>query len=834
MTTSIHSGNSSLYRYNAAVEEFRETEYPMIQDSIYLDHAGSTLCSKSLMDSFAREMTTVLYGNPHSASPSSQQSTSRIEDARMNLLNFFGADPTEYDVVFVANATAGIKLVVEAMRNQPDGFLYAYHQVCHTSLVGVREEAVSSTSVHDDDVQSWLEGRSPFRDVDSNSSESSPTTLFAYPAQSHMDGKRYPLSWAKDIQNSHKTHKHRVFTLLDASSFVATSRLDFSNPNLTPDFTVLSLYKIFGFPDLGALIVKRSSEWIFENRKYFGGGTVDMVVTGKERWHAPKSHSLHERLEDGTLPFHNIVAVDIAMDVHRRLFGSMDQVSSHTSYLSQRMLQELSNIHHANGAPVCTIYTATSHDKESLGSGPVISFNLRNSHGAWISLAEFEKLANLKNIHIRTGGVCSPGGIASALDLQPWEMKKNFSAGFRCGADNDIMSGKPTGVIRASLGAMSTEADVDGFTSFIKEFYQESTVSTLLPDSSLLDSIVTPNPSTLKVKNITIYPIKSCAGFSIPSGVPWEVRPEGLAWDREWCLVHYGSGHALSQKRCPKMALLRTKLNFDKGELTVTYHGIQNSDQPNQISIPLSADPSVIDSSFDRQSSRVCGEKVTTQIYTSESINSFFSAVLGVPCVLARFPPGGLGLKGRLSKAQVQRYQQPNKVHSIPGSFPDMPSPPDSDSEHQKPAKILLSNESPILMIHSSSVDALNREIASRGGKPVEEKSFRANIVLEQVHGSKAQPAFSEDSWGSMHIGHQNFKLLGACRRCQMLCIDQETGEKKEEPFVTLAKTRRFDGKVYFGVHMRHDSFTQGDITSKESQYPTIEVGDTVSVEPRG
>jgi molybdenum cofactor sulfurtransferase len=282
------------------------------------------------------------------------------------------------------------------------------------------------------------------------------------------------------------------------------------------------------------------------------------------------------------------------------------------------------------------------------------------------------------------------------------------------------------------------------------------------------------------------------------------------------------------------MALLRPTLDFGKGELIITYHGTQHSGQPSQISIPLSADPSVIDSSIDRQSSRVCGEKVSTQIYTSDRINSFFSNALGVPCVLARFPPGGLGLKSRLSKAQIQRYQQPSKIHTLPGSFPDVPSPPDSDSEQQKPAKILLSNESPILVIHSSSVDALNQQIIDRGGSSVEEKSFRANITLEQAPGFKAQPAFSEDRWSSMSIGRQNFRLLGACRRCQMVCIDQETGEKKEEPFVTLAKTRRFDGKVYFGVHMRHDPFAEGDVMKKESQYPTIEVGDSVSVELRG
>ncbi|KAF5608812.1 molybdenum cofactor sulfurase [Fusarium pseudoanthophilum] len=775
-------------------------------------------------------MTTVLYGNPHSASPSSQQSASRVEDARMNLLTFFGADPTEYDVVFVANATAGVKLVVESIRNQPEGFLYAYHQGCHTSLVGAREEAVYSTSVDDDDVQSWLEGQSPFRNMTDNSSA---TTLFAYPAQSHMDGKRYPLNWAKNLRELYCKPEHRLLTLLDASSFAATSYLDFSDPNLAPDFTVFSLYKIFGFPDLGALLVKRSSEWMFDNRKYFGGGTVDMVVSGKEKWHAPKSQFLHERLEDGTLPFHNIVALDIAMDIHRRLFGSMAQISSHTSYLTQRMFQELSNMRHANGTPVCKLYTSASSDKNILGNGPVVSFNLRNSQGAWISLAEFEKLANLKNIHIRTGGLCSPGGIASALDLQPWEMKKNFSAGFRCGADNDIMSGKPTGVIRASLGAMSTKTDVDGFVAFLKEFYQERTLPIVSSDLNLQKSIDVPNPSALKVKTITVYPIKSCAGYSIPSGVAWEVRPEGLAWDREWCLVHHGSGHALSQKRCPKMALLRPTLDFGKGELIIAYRGTQHSGQPSQISIPLSADPSVIDSSIDRQSSKVCGEKVSTQIYTSDRINSFFSNALGIPCFLARFPPGGLGLKSRLSKAQIQRYQQPSKVHTLPGSFPDVPSPPDSDSEQQKPTKILLSNESPILVIHSSSVDALNQQIIDRGGSSVEDKSFRANITLEQAPGFKAQPAFSEDRWGSMSIGRQNFRLLGACRRCQMVCIDQETGEKKEEPFVTLAKTRRFDGKVYFGVHMRHDPSAEGDVMKQESQYPTIEVGDSVSVELR-
>lgn len=779
------------------------------------------------MDEFASEITSVLYGNPHSSSPSSQHSTSRIEDARMNLLSFFNADPAEYDVVFVANATAGVKLVVDAMRCQPQGFFFAYHQACHTSLVGAREEALQSSCLEDSDLQDWLNGESPFGDA---SHLHPSTTLFAYPAQSHMDGKRYPLTWGNELERTCPSSMGRLYTLLDASSFCATSPLDLGNPDITADFIVLSLYKIFGFPDLGALIVRHSTASVFNHRKYFGGGTVDMVVTGKEQWHASKSYALHARLEDGTLPFHSIVALDIAMAVHRRLFGSMNQISSHTSYLTYRLLEALKSLRHANGEPVCSVYTTSSSESSPLGPGPAVSFNLLNSSAAWASLAEFEKLATLKKMHIRTGGLCCPGGIASALNLHPWEMRRNFSAGFRCGDENDVISGKPTGVIRVSLGAMSTRTDVDRFVDFIKEFYQEDMLPSSITSPAEYHPI-SPTSPKLRVKSVTVYPIKSCAGFAVPAETPWEVRSEGLAWDREWCLVHQGSGYALSQKRCPKMALLQPVLDFSKGELIVTYRGDRGRHVPAWISVPLSADPTLFDTTHDRQRSRVCGDEISARVYTSEYINDFFSQVLGLPCRLARFPPGGQGASSRLSKAQVQRHQQPKPLPKPPGSFPDVPSPPDSDTEQQKPGRILLSNESPILMIHSESVVALNKQIVARGGRPVAERAFRANVVLEHAPDTEPQPAFCEDNWESVSIGQHGFELLGACRRCQMVCIDQETGEKKEEPYVTLAKTRRFDGKVYFGVHMRHDHGEKD--WARKIQYPTIQVGDAASAESR-
>ena len=90
------------------------------------------------MEAFSKDITTTLYGNPHSASWPSQLSSSRIEDIRLDLLSFFQADPRHFDLVFVANATAGIKLVADGARSIPGGYGFVHHVACHTSVVGVR------------------------------------------------------------------------------------------------------------------------------------------------------------------------------------------------------------------------------------------------------------------------------------------------------------------------------------------------------------------------------------------------------------------------------------------------------------------------------------------------------------------------------------------------------------------------------------------------------------------------------------------------------------------------------------------------------------------------
>ena len=733
-----------------------------------------------MIEAFSHTLTSNLFGNPHSLSASSQLSTRRIDDIRLRALRFLNADPDEFDLVFVANATAAIKLVAEALRDSsPHGFWYAYHSDAHTSLVGVRELADRGSRClgTDDEVDAWISELGADREY--------VPKLFAYPAQSNMNGRRLP-RWDEQVRGA----GDRTLTLLDAASLVATAPLQLGDASVAPDFTALSFYKVFGFPDLGALIVRKDASHVFTQRRYFGGGTVDLVSTREIQWHAKKTSSIHELLEDGTLPFHSIVALQSAFDTYERLYGSMENISSHTRFLATRLYDRLSSLTHANGTRVCQLYTSpTSRYEDPRTQGPIVAFNLRSSNGAWIGKTEVEKLASVKEIQIRSGSLCNPGGTALSLGWTGTDLRRLHASGLRCGDDHDILDGRPTGMLRVSLGAMTSVTDIDTFLSFVDEFYVEKSVDfrALPPPSS---PQLQRQPPGFSIESISVYPIKSCGAFKVPDGQRWEVTREGLAWDREWCLVHQGTGAALSQKKYPRMALIRPFIDLDNDVLCISCPSRQKS---LEISLGNDGTTSSLPASLCQQAAMVCGKQVVLQAYSSSKVSGFFSDFLDVPCTLARLasqPP-----------AQT-RVSSPS--HTMPGSFPTPTRTP-------TPRPSNLSNESPLLLISRSSVNRLNDTIKAKSTgtrKAIAADVFRSNIVVSETttanpRASVEQP-YIEDTWTSLRIGpgQLRFDVLGSCQRCQMVCIDPMTVERGDEPLSTLAKTRRFSRKTYFGVHV--------------------------------
>lgn len=409
-----------------------------------------------------------LYGNPHSENKPAKVSGDMVDEIRLKALRFLGADPEHFDLVFTANATAAIKLVADSFRDLAEqtrsgSFWYGYHRDAHTSLVGVREftrNGEHHVFAHDQEVEAWLEHPGAYhRAIDRVSS----LGLFAWPGQSNLTGRRLPLEWAGRVRRLREIQG--TYTLLDAAALAMTCDMTrvFGDPSQAPDFTCVSFYKIFGFPDLGGLIVRKDSGHILTLRKYFGGGTVTMVKTlgGGPVWHISKGAEmteeggLHDGLEDGTLPFHSILALGEAIEVQRDLYGNMENVSRHVTGLVVRLYEGLRGLRHGNGGEVVRVYEEGGEEVTGYGDsrrqGGTVAFNVFGEDGGVVSYDRVEGLANERGIYVRSGGefylrgglrkkdadidlgICCPGGIFTALQYEPWQLNRAKSAGHRCG-----------------------------------------------------------------------------------------------------------------------------------------------------------------------------------------------------------------------------------------------------------------------------------------------------------------------------------------------------------------------------------------------------------------
>lgn len=66
-----------------------------------------------------------------------------------------------------------------------------------------------------------------------------------------------------------------------------------------PDFTALSFYKIFGFPDLGALIGKKSATHLLGRKRSLASRIVDIVTDFSPDPMLMRRGSIDEQLEEG-------------------------------------------------------------------------------------------------------------------------------------------------------------------------------------------------------------------------------------------------------------------------------------------------------------------------------------------------------------------------------------------------------------------------------------------------------------------------------------------------------------------------------------------------------
>ena len=409
---------------------------------VYLDYTGAALYPASLVRRDAQRLATRVFGNPHSESAPSTASTDALEEARRRTLRLFGAEPREYDAVFTANATAAIRILAEAFPFTR-GSRLVLSADNHNSVNGLRVAASRRGASID-----YVGLDDELRSVDPIPSLPRATrpSLFAYPAQSNFSGVRHDLEWVSAAR------ERGYHVLLDAAAFVPTKALSLSE--VRADFVAVSFYKMFGYPTgVGALIARREALAALR-RRYFGGGTVD-IVSVQNRVSRGKRGSA--RFEDGTPNFLAIPAVCDGLDWIVRL--GMDRIEQHVSALTRLLLERLESL----GDRVVIHGPCDGRDR-----GGTVAFNLRRD-GRLIPYEVVEIAARKRGIALRGGCFCNPGAAEHAFSIPADRARACLRGPFSVQRLRECLGGGTVGALRASVGVPTTAGDLDRLVTFLDE-----------------------------------------------------------------------------------------------------------------------------------------------------------------------------------------------------------------------------------------------------------------------------------------------------------------------------------------------------------------------------
>jgi molybdenum cofactor sulfurtransferase len=281
--------------------------------------------------------------------------------------------------------------------------------------------------------------------------------LFAYPAQSNFSGVRHPLEWVE------QAHERGWDVLLDSAAFVPTNRLDLSV--VRPDYVPVSFYKMFGYPTgVGALIARKEALARLQ-RPWFAGGTITLASVQGEGWFflAPG----HTGFEDGTLNYLGLPAVTMGLE-HLESLG-VETIHTRVIELTSWLLEQMTGLRHGDGAPMVQIFGPVDTDRR----GATVAFYLLDPAGRVFDVFDIETVAGREGISLRTGCFCNPGDGEIAHHLAREDMADCFEAPIepvtfeQCYRIIQDHTGKVPNTIRASLGLVSTFADVYRLMGFV-------------------------------------------------------------------------------------------------------------------------------------------------------------------------------------------------------------------------------------------------------------------------------------------------------------------------------------------------------------------------------
>jgi selenocysteine lyase/cysteine desulfurase len=441
----------------ARFSELRRREFSRLDvlGETYLDYAGSALYGETQIRKHHAALNRGLFGNPHSEHAASRRSADVIEATRHRVLRFFGVDESTHAACFAANTTAAIKLVAEAYPFDSRTPLVLSTDN-HNSVNGIREYARSAGArVHYLPIDNSLR----LLDAESHLSRVAGRGLLAFPGQSNFSGVLHDLTLVR------RASEFGLDVLLDAAAFVPSHPLDLSE--VPADFTVLSFYKMFGFPTGVGALIARHEALARLRRPWFSGGTVDYVSVALGRH---RLHPRHEGFEDGTANFLDIAAIADGLELLETV--EMPKVRAHVAGLTGRFLAGIKDLTHRTGIPAVSVYGPRTLDRR----GGIVAFNLNSADGEPIPYTEVEARAVDARIAIRGGCFCNPGAAEIAFSFDPVRVAScldSTGARFSQRRFRECLGG-PVGAVRVSFGLANNDEDVVRALAFVASFLESA------------------------------------------------------------------------------------------------------------------------------------------------------------------------------------------------------------------------------------------------------------------------------------------------------------------------------------------------------------------------
>ena len=269
----------------------------------------------------------------------------------------------------------------------------------------------------------------------------------------------------------------------------------------------------------------------------------------------------------------------------------------------------------------------------------------------------------------------------------------------------------------------------------------------------------TPNDVHATLEQLWIYPVKSCAGLSLPVATLTET---GLMHDRGWMVVDE-TGEFVSQRELPRMVLIQPSLEPDA--LVLQAPGMA------PLRLPLTA----------------VGPHRRVRVWDDE----FEAFDMGEPAARWFSDCLGPGAPAAFQRLRLVRFDPAvRRLCSLKWT-------------DGREAVTQFADGFGVLVTSTASLNELNERLARSGHAAVDMSRFRPNVVL----GGDLEP-HDEDRLGLWQIEADGtpvlFDNVKPCARCPIPNIDPATAEASpavSDALQIYRQDRRLNGAVTFGMN---------------------------------